>query len=187
MLRFVLLALAASAALLAAPCRAQPSVAASAPAPAAEAVRLLVGVWRAVPGGMYAEAEGGKRVYPFGPDAVARFILTGDGFGANTLQAAGRASCAIGPGPRQCTPAEAEAAFQTASSYQFRYRLEPDADTPYRGRMIWTVDLSVYPNWVGQTLIRRYEIEPDGSAWTLLAPLPSNPALAFRIRLERER
>lgn len=166
--------------LTAGPCLAQ-----SVSAP--DVARLLAGVWRAVPGGLYAEDDGGKRDYPFGENAVARVILTSDGFGANTLQAAGRPSCAIGPGPRQCSAAEAEAAFQTASSYQYRYRLEPDADNPYRGKIIWDVDLSVYPNWVGRTLVRRYDIKPDGSGWTLLAPLPSNPKLAFQAHLVRER
>ena len=157
------------------------------PAAPADATRLLAGVWRAVPGGMYAEDETGNRTYPFGRNAMARVILTSDGFGANTLQAAERANCANGPGPRQCTAAEAEAAFQTASSYQYRYRLEPDADSPYHGEIIWDVDLSVYPNWNGQTLVRRYEAKPDGTGWTLIAPLPSNPKLGFQMRLERER
>jgi hypothetical protein len=92
-----------------------------------------------------------------------------------------------GSGPRQCSAAEAEAAFQTASSYQYRYRLEPDADNPLKGKMIWEVDLSVYPNWRGQTLIRRYDIKPDGTGWTLLAPLPSNPQMPLQVYLERER
>lgn len=156
-------------------------------ASAPDVARLLAGVWRAVPGGLYAEDDGGKRVYPFGEAATARFVMTSDGFGANTLQAAGRASCATGPGPRQCSAAEAEAAFQTASSYQYRYRLEPDADNPYRGKIIWDVDLSVYPNWVGQTLVRRYDLQPDGSGWTLLSPLPANPKLAFQAHLVRDR
>jgi len=157
------------------------------PVATADATRLLAGVWRAVPGGMYAEDEAGNKTYPFGRNATARIILTSDGFGANTLQASERANCVIGPGPRQCTPAEAEAAFQSASSYQYRYRLEPDVDSPYHGKMIWEVDLSVYPNWKGQTLVRRYTIEPDGHGWTLIAPLPSNPKLGFQMRLERER
>ena len=53
--------------------------------------------------------------------------------------------------------------------------------------MIWNVDLSVYPNWRGQTLIRRYDVKPDGSGWTLLTPLPSNPQMALQVHLERER
>ena len=157
------------------------------PVAAPDVARLLVGVWRAVPGGMYTEDADGKRFYPFGQDAVTRFILTSDGFGANSAQYANRANCANGPGPRQCSAAEAEAAFQTASSYQYRYRLEPDTDSPLRGRMIWDVDLSVYPNWRGQTLIRRYDVKPDGSGWTLLTPLPSNPQMALQVHLEQER
>lgn len=157
------------------------------PATPADPARLLAGVWHAVPGGMYAEDATGKRTYPFGENATARVILTSDGFGANTLQSADRSNCAIGPGPRQCTATEAEASFQTASSYQYRYRLEPDRDNPLRGKMIWEVDLSVYPNWNGQSLTRRYEIKPDGTEWTLLAPLPSNPRLGFQMRLQRAR
>ncbi len=157
------------------------------PVQTADIARLLEGVWRAVPGGMFAEDAAGRKLYPFGEAAVARFIMTRDGFGANTLQAAGRANCAIGPGPRQCSEAEASAAFQTASSYQYRWRLEPDADNPYRGAIIWEVDLSVYPNWTGQSLARRYEVAPDGSAWTLFSPLPANPNLAFQARMVRER
>src|SRR5215207_10919660 len=122
-----------------------------------DVARLLVCVWRAVPGDMYTEAADGTRTYPFGRDAVTRFILTGDGYGANTRQYSDRPNCANGTGPRQCTAQDAEAAFQTASNYQYRYRLEPDAGNPYTGTMVWEVDLSVYPNWRGQTLTRRYE------------------------------
>ena len=157
------------------------------PAAQADPARMLVGVWRAVPGGIYAEDETGKKAYPFGQNGVSRVILTADGFGANALQTAGRTNCATGPGPRQCTAAEAEAAFQAASIYQYRYRLEPDANSPLTGKMIWDVDLSAYPNWTGQTLVRRYEMKPDGTGWKLLAPLPSNPKLAFTMTLERER
>jgi hypothetical protein len=157
------------------------------PVATTDAARLLAGVWRVIPGGMYTEDAGGKRFYPFGQDVVARFVLTSDGFGANSLQNAERANCMNGSGPRQCSAAEAEAAFQTASSYQYRYRLEPDADNPLKGKMIWEVDLSVYPNWRGQTLIRRYDIKPDGTGWTLLAPLPSNPQMPLQVYLERER
>ena len=180
MFRVIASMLAFSIVLVAQACLAQPVV-------TSDVARLLVGVWRAIPAGMYAEDESGKKVYPFGQNAVARFILTSDGFGANTLQTTERANCEKGPGPRQCSTAEAEAAFQTASSYQYRYRLEPDADNPYRGKIIWDVDRSVYPNWNGQTLIRRYDIKQDGTGWTLLAPLPSNPKLAFQVSLERER
>jgi hypothetical protein len=152
-----------------------------------EVAHLFVGAWRAVPGGMYAEAADGTRTYPFGQDAVTRFILTADGYGANAAQYRDRANCANGPGPRQCSTQEAEAAFQTSTSYQYRYRLEPDANTPFTGKIVWDVDLAVYPNWRGQTLIRRYEMSPDGGSWVLLTPLPSNPTLGLKVHLERER
>jgi hypothetical protein len=157
------------------------------PVAASDVARLLVGVWHAVPGGMYTEDADGKRFYPFGEDAVTRSILTSDGFGANSVQNTKRANCANGPGQRQCSAAEAEAAFQTSTSYQYRYRLEPDADNPLRGKIIWDVDLSVYPNWQGQTLIRRYDMKPDGTGWTLMAPLPSNPQMALQVHFERVR
>ena len=151
----------------------------------AEVGRLFVGVWKAVPGGLYSENADGSRTYPFGQDAVTRFILTSEGFGANTLQFRDRAKCVSGTGPRNCTTVEAEAAFQTSSSYQYRYRFEPDADDPYKGKMIWDVDLTVYPNWEGQKLTRRYEMKRDGSSWMFTAPTPSNPQLGLRVYLER--
>ena len=149
--------------------------------------QLFVGVWRAVPGGMYTEATDGTRTYPFGQDAMTRFILTADGYGANSAQYRDRANCANGPGPRQCSAQEAEAAFQTSTSYQYRYRLEADANNPLTGKIMMDVDLAVYPNWRGQTLARRYEMNPDGSGWVLLTPLPSNPRLGLKIHLEREK
>ncbi len=136
---------------------------------------------------MYTEAADGTRTYPFGQDAVTRFILTADGYGANSAQYRDRSNCANGPGPRQCSAQEAEAAFQTSTSYQYRYHLEPDAKNPLTGKIVWDVDLAVYPNWRGQTLSRRYEMNPDGSSWLLLTPLPSNPRLGLKVYLERER
>jgi len=152
-----------------------------------EIAQLFVGVWRAAPSGIYTEDAEGKRFYPFGETAQARFILTAEGYAANTLQFKDRANCANGTSPRHCTAQETEAAFQTASSYQYRYRLEPDIDNPYKGKMIWDVDLSVYPNWVGKSLTRRYEMTPDGSKWMFLAPLPANPQLGLKVFLEREK
>ena len=151
-----------------------------------ELAKLFVGVWRAVPGGVYTEDSEGKRFYPFGEMAEARFILTADGFAANTLQFKDRANCANGQSPRNCSTQEVEAAFQTASSYQYRYRLEPDPNNPLKGKIIWEVDLSVYPNWVGRTLLRDYEMNPDGTKWMFLAPLPANPKLGLKVFLERE-
>ena len=151
-----------------------------------ELAKLFVGVWRAAVGGVYTEDADGKRFYPFGETAQARFILTADGFAANTLQFKDRTNCANGQSPRNCTIQEAEAAFQTASSYQYRYRLEPDSDNPFKGKIIWEVDLSVYPNWVGRTLSRDYEMNPDGTKWMFLAPLPANPKLGLKVFLERE-
>jgi hypothetical protein len=152
-----------------------------------EIAQLFVGVWRAIPSGIYTEDAEGKRFYPFGETAQTRFILTADGYAANTLQFKERTNCANGASPRNCTAQEAEAAFQSASSYQYRYRFEPDADNPYKGKMIWDVDLSVYPNWVGKSLTRRYEMNPDGSKWMFLAPLPANPQLGLKVFLEREK
>lgn len=152
-----------------------------------DVARLFVGVWRAAPGGLYTENADGSRGYPYGEDAVTRFILTSDGYGATSLQFRERARCATGTGPRACTAQESEAAFKSSSSTLYRYRLVPDADDPFKGTMIWDVDLTTYPNWQGQSQSRRYEINRDGSALTLMTTLPANPRLGLRIQLERER
>jgi hypothetical protein len=159
----------------------------SQPAAVSDVAKLFVGAWRAAPAGIYTENADGTRTYPFGQDAVTRFLLTADGYAANTLQYRNRAKCATGTGPRSCTALEAEAAFQSASSYQYRYRLTPDPDNPYKGTMTWDIDLTVYPNWQNQSLTRRYEMKPDGTGWMFLAPLPSNPSFGLKVILEREK
>ena len=151
-----------------------------------EVARLFVGAWRAVPGGLYTANADGSRGYPYGQDAVTRIILTSDGYGATSLQFRDRERCATGTGPRQCSGPEAEAAFKNSSSSQYRYRLVPDADDPFKGTMIWDVDLTTYPNWQGQSLSRRYEMSRDGKGLTLIATLPANPRLGLWMQLERE-
>jgi len=90
------------------------------PAVAPDVAKLFVGAWRAIPGGVYTESADGTRTYPFGQDAQTRFLLTADGYAANKLQYKSRAKCAIGTGPRSCSATEAEAAFQSASSYPMK-------------------------------------------------------------------
>lgn len=155
-------------------------------APAPDPQRMITGVWRIAPAGIYVDEADGTRSYPFGKDGTGRFIFTADGFAANFIEYAHRPNCAAGTSPRQCTAEEATAAFKSASSYQFRYRLEPDQANPLTGTMFWDVDYSGYPNWQGQTLPRRYEIQPGGDAWAFTAPFPSNPKLGLKAHLERE-
>ena len=149
--------------------------------------KLIVGTWRVIPDGFYAENPDGSRNYPFGKDAVGRVIMTADGYAANSFQRTDRGKCASGTSPMNCTPEEASTAFKSAAAYQYRYRLEPDADNPFNGRIIWTVDYVMYPNWQSQTLPRRYEMERDGSKWVFIAPFPQNPKLGVKVHLERER
>jgi hypothetical protein len=158
---------------------------ATAPSDPQSVTAAFVGEWEVTPRGFYAENPDGSRTYPFGEDAVGRVIMTTTGYAANEFQRKGRSKCATGTSPMQCTTDEAAAAFKTAVAYQYRYTLEPDADEPFRGRILWKVDYVMYPNWQDQELPRRYEMSRDRQTWILIAPFPQNPKLAVKVHLQR--
>jgi Lipocalin-like domain len=145
----------------------------------------FIGVWKVRQGGFYAPNADGTRTYPFGEHAVGRVILTASGYAANQFQAVGRQACATGTSPVNCTSDEATAAFKSGVAYQYRYTVEPDPGNPLKGKIIWLVDLVMYPNWQGQRLVREYEMNPDGRSWTLIAPFPRDPSRAVKVELER--
>ena len=147
---------------------------------------LFVGEWEVKPRGFYAEGADGTRNYPFGEDAVGRVIMTSTGHATNEFQRNGRSRCATGTSPSNCTADEAAAALKGAVAYQYRYTLAPDAEDPFRGRIIWKMDYDgMYPKWQDQELPRRYEMSRDGRAWVLIAPFPQNPKLAVKVHLQR--
>jgi hypothetical protein len=170
---------------MAASCACMLAGCATAPSDPQSVTAAFVGEWEVTPRGFYAENPDGSRTYPFGEDAVGRVIMTTTGYAANEFQRKGRSKCATGTSPMQCTTDEAAAAFKTAVAYQYRYTLEPDADEPFRGRILWKVDYVMYPNWQDQELPRRYEMSRDRQTWILIAPFPQNPKLAVKVHLQR--
>jgi Lipocalin-like domain len=157
-------------------------------AQSAQAVhKLIVGTWRVIPGGVYAENPDGSRNYPLGKDAVGRVIMTAGGFAANSFQRAARGECISGTSPMNCKPEEVAGALKSAVAYQYRYsRLEPDHANPLNGRIMWSVD-SLIPNWQDELLPHRYEMQRDGSKWVFIGRSLQHERLGVKVHLERER
>jgi hypothetical protein len=148
--------------------------------------KLFLGIWRVIPGGFYAENPDGSRNYPFGKDAVGRVIMTAEGFAANSFQSTDHGKCASRTSPLDCTPDGATGRFKNVIAYQYRYRLEPDHASPFKGRIGWDV-YSMIPNWQDEMLPHRYEMQRDGSKWVFIGRYPPNPKLLVNVHLERER
>ena len=97
--------------------------------------------------------EAGRPRYPLGDDAQGLLVYAPDGYMFAALMAPGRPRF-LGGDPLGGGEAECRAAMSGYHTYCGRYRFEGDA-------VIHTVEMSLFPNLIGQEQIRYYRFEED--------------------------
>lgn len=120
----------------------------------------LVGGWRLE--SWVALTDDGTEALPMGPDPQGLLVYTADGTMVTTFGRAERG----GFGTEDVTGGsdqERSEAFGSFIAYGGRYEL--DGST-----VIHTVELSLFPNWVGTTQRRRWELDQGGQLLTLTSP-----------------
>ena len=121
--------------------------------------RRFIGRWRLV--SWTAVYDDGRVEHPVG-DRPRGFVMFGsDGWAAVQIQATDRPTMS-GPDPFAAPASEQARAFATYLAYVARYEVGEDA-------LELAVELSLYPQWVGTTQVRRYLFD-DGEL--VLRPPP---------------
>jgi len=142
----------------------------------------LLGAWRLV--SWESVADDGSVTHPMGSDPEGVVVYTPDGTMMTTLGRAARTPITGGDmmgGPE----AERVAAFSSFVAYQARFHMEG-------GDIIHTVEMSLFPNWVGTAQRRHVELAADGRSLVLssdpflLRGAMSRQVLAWR-RIEADR
>jgi len=123
----------------------------------------LVGTWRLR--SWESREEDGSMLRPFGEEPVGYVVYTADGRMITTISKTGRA--AIG-GDVLGGPAEARAAaFASFISYSGTFRVEGND-------VIHSVEISLFPDWVGGEQRRHVQLSEDRNRLTLSTdPMPS--------------
>ena len=102
-----------------------------------------------------AELTSGKIVFPFGEDAKGR--ITYDDFGNMTVQIMKKnRSQFISEDPLQAQPEEVYEAYNGFIAYCGYYEVNVD-----NNRVVHHIEISSFPNWVGQNQIRFFEFKDD--------------------------
>ena len=124
----------------------------------------LIGTWRLVSWDRI--EDGGKRIPALGPGADGLITYTTDGFMFGMLMAPNRKQFA-GTDPFGGTAEECGQAMSTALAYCGRYRIDGDC-------VVHTVEMSMYPNWVGTEQRRAYRFDGDRVVLRTVRPIVRN-------------
>jgi hypothetical protein len=136
----------------------------------------LIGAWRLV--SMQTRDEDGTVRYPLGDDATGLILYTPDGFMSAQIQASGRPAYAdddVDGG----TLEEAAAAARGYLAYSGPYRVAAD------GELTHHMDVSLFPNWLGNTQVRVCRLDGDHLELSTLAPMMMRGALRTAVLLWR--
>jgi len=117
----------------------------------AEGDRALVGTWDLT--AFESRTGEDEVVHPLGPDPVGRLVYTDDGF-VSVLVAGGDRPPFASADPRGGSDAEIVQAFRSFVAYSGTYRVEGDV-------VVHDVDVSLLPNWVGDTQRRLVALDGD--------------------------
>jgi hypothetical protein len=113
--------------------------------------RALVGCWDLT--AFESRTGDDEAVHPLGPDPRGRLVYTEDGF-VSVLVAGGERPRFSSADLRGGSDAEIVQAFRSFIAYSGRYRVEGDV-------VIHDVDVSLLPNWVGDSQRRLVSLEGD--------------------------
>ncbi|CAB3745717.1 hypothetical protein GQ57_35485 [Burkholderia sp. MSh2] len=123
----------------------------------------LVGAWRLVSYEIRPR-DGGAAAYPLGRDARGWLLYTPDGYMSAQLMAAGRPPYADGD-LQGGTPAERAAAAGGYIAYSGPFRVADD------GTLTHEMDVSLYPNWIGNVQQRAVMLDGDRLQLGPVAPV----------------
>jgi hypothetical protein len=115
----------------------------------------LIGIWKLVSSEFKYIYSDGQVVYPLGRDAVGLLIYSSMGYMSAQLMRPDRPSFESGNLNRG-TPEEIRAAFQGYISYYGTYDVNMEQQV-----IIHHVEGSYFPNWVGQDMVRFFQLSND--------------------------
>lgn len=120
--------------------------------------RSLVGDWRLR--SWVAESDDGTIDRPMGEEPVGILVYSPDGTMITTIGPAGRPRISSTDPLRGGPDAERQRTAETFIAYSGRFALDgPD--------VIHTVEMSLYPNWVGTRQVRHARLSADGQTLEL--------------------
>lgn len=120
----------------------------------------FIGTWRLL--SYEIRRADGEIRYPWDRDPVGLLIYSGDGYMSVAMMRASRPKF-VDKDVKKGTNEEKAAAVDTYVSYSGRYEVNEDM-------VIHHVDVSLFPNWVGNDQKRTFQF--DGNRLTLSTPLP---------------
>ena len=125
----------------------------------------LVGAWQLV---SYVEVpvEGGPERYPMGEDARGLIIYTPDGYMSAQLMAPGRPEFASGDW-FDATDEELRAEATGYIAYSGPFHVDEE------DRLFHSMEVSLFPNWLGQTQQRVVDLQGDTLRLSTAAPIRS--------------
>jgi hypothetical protein len=136
----------------------------------------LVGTWRLR--AWQAQAPGGLVTRPFGEQPLGYVVYTADGRMITTISRQGRE--AIGGDVLAAPAARQAGAFGTFMAYSGTFRCDG-------GDVIHSVEMSLYPDWVGTEQRRHVELTQRGRQLTLSSQTTTSSGDLVRNRLHWER
>jgi hypothetical protein len=116
----------------------------------ARTIKRLAGVWRLLSSEF--RSSDGDVIYPLGEDAVGQAIFTESGYMSGQLMRQNRPLFASGD-PASGTDGEIKAALQGYIAYYGPCEVDVENKT-----VTTLVEGSLFPNWVGGTQLRYYEL-----------------------------
>ncbi|SHL11684.1 Lipocalin-like domain-containing protein [Pseudonocardia thermophila] len=131
----------------------------------------LVGAWALV--GYEVPEAPPQRRYPLGQRPLGQLVYTADGYMAVHYMAGDRPPLAA-PNWRIASDAERLAAVATYGGYSGRYEWLP-GNGAAGDRVAHHVDASIYPNWIGTTLVRNVHLDGADLVITADPPAPGQP------------
>jgi hypothetical protein len=135
----------------------------------------IVGTWRLV--SFHGRNASGDLRPAFGENAQGLLVYTAEGYMMAALSAAGRSPFRSSDF-RGGTPEEALLAVNSYISYCGRYEISGDKITHH-------VEMSLYPNWVGQDQVRNLRFEEEKLILSTPAFLLSGDKWTFELVWER--
>ena len=138
----------------------------------------IVGSWRLLSAVQH--FDDGTKVAEFGPNACGYLIYTAEGTVSAVLGASDRPALAA-LDPQDATPDEYASSARTFVAYAGTYLLDEES-----GEVSHNIELSLYPNWQGQSQLRVLQL--DGDTVNIVAsPRIASDGRAFHSQLRWRR
>ena len=138
----------------------------------------IVGAWKLLSAVQH--FDDGSKVAEFGADARGYLVYTAEGTVSAVLGAADRPRLAA-QDPQDATAQEYASSARTFVAYSGTYSLREET-----GEVMHTIEISLYPNWQGQSQLRVLQL--DGDTVTIVAsPRVAADGRAFHSELRWRR